>query len=464
MNKLFLVVALAIVAVSLAAKDADEVKSLPGWDGPLPSKHYSGLVPVDGGMLHYYLVLSENDPTTDPLVLWLNGGPGSSSLIGMLTENGQLRLNDNSLINNTGAPTLFYNEYNWARKANVFWLEQPKGVGFSYCNEGVTCVNNDTSQAEDVYTFMKNFLVEFSEFADRDFYITGESYAGTYIPEIMNVIDTKGGINLKGAAIGDGCVGNYGTCGGGNDGLRISVEFYHGMAMFSQVLYQSIVEECGNFTHMSVKCDSLIGQMETEIGNFDIYNVFDTCGNDQVTLTQVRKQLAARSVSVSGFKDSAKPHPQLGGALNDYVCGAQRAMEQWLDRSDVQEAIHVSKQGHMQYRETAPDLRPLYKELANKYRILIYSGSVDGCVPFVGSEEWTRSLGFKISKDWHPWHTESTGTVKSTIRGGYAINYVTDSGLPFSFITVAGAGHLVPQHKPHAAYDMVTKFLQNEPF
>ena len=78
-----------------APASADEVKSLPGWDGPLPSKHYSGY--LDVGLktgakkdihIHYWLSESERSPATDPVVFWMNGGPGGSSLIGGLTENG----------------------------------------------------------------------------------------------------------------------------------------------------------------------------------------------------------------------------------------------------------------------------------------------------------------------------------------------------------------------------------------
>ena len=97
-------------------------------------------------------------------------------------------------------------------------------VGFSYCTID-PCINTDESQAEDVHTFLVNFFQAYSEFAALDFYITGESClcsvplssfllltmfntdAGIYIPLIMQQIDLKGGVNLKGAAIGNGCIG-----------------------------------------------------------------------------------------------------------------------------------------------------------------------------------------------------------------------------------------------------------------
>ena len=116
------------VASSYAAVEADRVTTLPGFVGTLPSTHYSGYLPVGEisgvpGQLHYWLIESENDPVNDPLVLWLNGGPGSSSLIGLLTENGQISTNDESLLNPIDGVPMFVcgsaysNEQGWVEGA-----------------------------------------------------------------------------------------------------------------------------------------------------------------------------------------------------------------------------------------------------------------------------------------------------------------------------------------------------------
>lgn len=136
------------------AAEADEVKSLPGWDKPLPSKQYSGYLSARDATrhLHYYYVESENDPSSDPLTLWLNGGPGASSIAyGMMTEIGQLVFNRDSLAENTTVvPALQYNRYGWSRFSNMLYLESPAGVGFSFCDD-LPCTSNDTSTAEDAY-------------------------------------------------------------------------------------------------------------------------------------------------------------------------------------------------------------------------------------------------------------------------------------------------------------------------
>lgn len=78
--------------------------------------------------LHYWFVESEGTPADDPVVLWLNGGPGASSLFGLFTELGQLVTNDDSLRNLIdGVPALQYNPYGWSQVANVLYIESPAG-------------------------------------------------------------------------------------------------------------------------------------------------------------------------------------------------------------------------------------------------------------------------------------------------------------------------------------------------
>ena len=128
--------------------------------------------------------------------------------------------NDDSLTDKVdGVPQVFLNPYSWSNVANVVYLETPKGVGFSYC-EGVTksadCVNTDESTALDAYEFLVNFFAAFPEYKSNKFYITGESYAGIYIPMMIEQIDLDvlgAKLNFVGAAIGNGCWGNtVGTC------------------------------------------------------------------------------------------------------------------------------------------------------------------------------------------------------------------------------------------------------------
>lgn len=240
----------------------------------LPTGSLSGVA----GQLHYWLIESTNNPSEDPIVLWLNGGPGSSSLIGLLTENGQIQTNDASLENEIdGVPQVFLNPYAWTNSATMLYLESPKGVGFSYC-EGATrnseCVNTDESTAQDAYEFLVNFFNAYPEYKKNKFYITGESYAGIYIPMLIDEIDRdslSASLNFKGAAIGNGCWGNtVGTCAFSSpEAQQISADFYYGHGMYSQALRAEIDAACKDFKRLTPSCISKLAEMEQQIGQFD---------------------------------------------------------------------------------------------------------------------------------------------------------------------------------------------------
>lgn len=149
----------------MRSKDAsglgiDDVKQQVGYLDVDSNKHF-----------FYWSFESRNDPKTDPIVLWLNGGPGCSSLTGLFFELGP------SSVKSDGKSTKF-NPYSWNSNATVVFLDQPLNVGYSY-GEGVS---DTVAAGKDVYAFLALFFKTFPEYADLDFHIAGESYAGHYIP------------------------------------------------------------------------------------------------------------------------------------------------------------------------------------------------------------------------------------------------------------------------------------------
>jgi hypothetical protein len=211
-----------------AAPLGDLIEELPLYGRP-PTPQFSGYLDASEGCdvdtngpickLHYWLALadsssssssssrssSSDDVANKPVVLWLNGGPGSSSILGYLQEVGPL------LMNATGG--LMDNPWAWTRLVNLLILEAPMGVGFSYCSkqlEGGVCHNTDRYTASASRAALVDFFTnKFPEFQQTDFYITGESYAGVYIPTLAKeILDNSPLQNLKGIAVGDPCTDN----------------------------------------------------------------------------------------------------------------------------------------------------------------------------------------------------------------------------------------------------------------
>ena len=152
--------------------------SLPEME-TFPFNVYSGYVSLPGTSKenHYLLVESQNDWSTDPLVIWFNGGPGCSSMLGWATENGPWSMP-------AGGTTFEKNPYSWNKMANVLYIEQPAGVGYSYCDPAhkTECVFDDDSSAVDNMAFLHAWYDKFPDYKNHSLYISGESYAGLYVP------------------------------------------------------------------------------------------------------------------------------------------------------------------------------------------------------------------------------------------------------------------------------------------
>ena len=116
-------------------------------------------------------------------MLWLNGGPGGSTIAsGLLFENGPCRF---SLDRNDTV----YNKHGWNEKTNIIYLEQPVGTGFSY--GALDSVGTLANLAEDVYTFLQLWMHRFPAHAQKPLHIAGESWGGHYVPNIGHHIDEQ---------------------------------------------------------------------------------------------------------------------------------------------------------------------------------------------------------------------------------------------------------------------------------
>ncbi|KAF8671642.1 Alpha beta-hydrolase [Rhizoctonia solani] len=154
---------------------------------------WSGLMPISGNAnetrkLFFWFWPTTNQEYTDDLVFWTNGGPGCSSLEGLLQENGPFTWP-------TGTAKPIRNQWAWTNLSHVLWVEQPVGTGFS---QGIPNITNEDQLAAQFAGFLAQFLEVFSELKGKNFYATGESYAGVYVPYIANYLyENPKAVDLK---------------------------------------------------------------------------------------------------------------------------------------------------------------------------------------------------------------------------------------------------------------------------
>jgi cathepsin A (carboxypeptidase C) len=135
------------------------------------SIQYTGWLDIGHKHLFFWYFDSQNDPVNDPLTLWMNGGPGASSMLGLFQEIGPC------LINEHGNGTV-RNPWAWNRNSSLLFVDQPAGVGFSYVDEGYDIPRDSKEAAVDMHHFLQIFISEiFPDKLSSDVHLSGESYA-----------------------------------------------------------------------------------------------------------------------------------------------------------------------------------------------------------------------------------------------------------------------------------------------
>ncbi|KAI3934375.1 hypothetical protein MKW92_032579 [Papaver armeniacum] len=463
--------------VNGAPKDA-LIAKLPGFNGSFPSKHYSGYVTLDetsGKNLFYYFVVSERKPSKDPVVLWLNGGPGCSSFDGFIYEHGPF--NFQAAKTHGGLPQLQLNPYSWSKVSNIIYLDAPSGVGMSYSNNKSDYITGDRKTAIDSHAFLLKWFELYPEFLLNPFYISGESYAGVYVPtlasEVVKGLDAgaKPVLNFKGYMVGNGVTDEV------FDGNAL-VPFAHGMALISGSLFEDVTAACnGNFWNSANSiCSELLGKVYQDVADLNIYDILEPCFHSKEAeetdpripssfknLGETERPLAVRKRMFGRAWPFRAPvreglvqtWPQI---LHDggVPCTDDEVATSWLNNKAVKKAIHAKENliwelctGNIEYYHDLGSMIPYHKNLtARGYRAIIFSGDHDMCVPYTGSEAWTRSLGYEIVDEWRPWFFNDQ-------VAGYTQGYAHN----LTFLTVKGSGHTVPEYKPKEALAFFTRWL-----
>ncbi|KAF8034218.1 hypothetical protein BT93_C0489 [Corymbia citriodora subsp. variegata] len=460
--KLWPLLSLALCLLFRSGLSQMAVESLPGLPGGLPfylETGYIGVGELDDIQLFYYFVESERSPKDDPLVLWLTGGPGCSALSGLLYEIGPFTFDyENST---RSKPTLKLNDYSWTKVANIIFLDQPVGTGFSYANWWEDYNINDSTSAAESYEFLRKWLKVHPQFQSNPLYIAGDSHSGIAVPMVILEVDkgNKAGVepraNLEGYILGNPLTNK-------TSDYNSRVPFAHLKGLISNGLYESAKTDCNgeyiNVNESNADCVDDINAVDLCVENIYTGNILEprcvdqtpksTVGNawDPTLINQDRPlllwpTLRARRVWCRAYN-----------YLYSYI---------WTSDKAVQDALHI-REGTIEkwvrcnktlsYTSTVTDVIDVHKELIKRgLRALIYSGDHDMVIPYVGTQAWIDTLNLTISEDWHAWFVD--GQV-----AGYATLYSSFPSL-LTFVTVKGAGHTAPEYKPEQCFALISRWF-----
>lgn len=424
--------ALLLMETVEGADPSQLVTNLPGAPSGLNFTQYAGHVTVDetnGRALFYWFFTADTpDASSKPLALWLNGGPGGSSIgYGLLKELGPFYPDGTP-----STPSLSLNENSWIKEANIIFLESPVPIGFSYSNTSSDYFEiTDQRTAEDSLQFLLNWYKKFPEYKTNELYLIGESYAGHYLPNLAKEIvryndaqECNGGgsqLNIKGWLVGNPWTDAY------YNNLA-AAEWWYTHDLISDEVHKALIQSCD----FAVDQPVLLGDPNT------------AC-----------QQAVRAAYGNLNFLDTSNIYAP---KFPDQVC-AEDLVCSYLNQPEVQEALHVQSKinwegisvvGLTNYSKTdkLQSMLPIYEELmARGLRMWIYHGDSDATVPTTATRYALASMGLDVLKPWYPW-------VHDTQVGGYATIY---KGLTFA--TVRDAGHNVPADQPGRALSIFKHYL-----
>ncbi|KAJ8768608.1 hypothetical protein K2173_023512 [Erythroxylum novogranatense] len=375
----------------------------------------------------FYFFFESRNKKDDPVVIWLSGGPGCSSELALFYENGPFQLTNNL--------SLVWNYHGWDKVSNVIYVDQPTGTGFSYTADASDVRHDETGVSNDLYDFLQAFFKRHPQFAKNDFYITGESYAGHYIPAFAARVhqgnkNKKGiHINLKGFAIGNGLTNP-----------SIQYQAYTDYALENKLIQQSDHDWING---MIPDCQQAIKDCGSD-GESACENAFYVCTrifNEVINYYDIRKKCEGN------------------------LCYDFSNMENFLNRKTVRDALGVGNRDFVSCSSEVYDamIRDWMKNLEvgipalleDGINVLIYAGDQDLICNWLGNSRWVHAM---------KWSGQKEFAIASTVpffSEGQEAGQLKSHG-PLSFLKVYKAGHMVPMDQPKAALQMLTSWTQGK--
>ncbi|KAK9075443.1 hypothetical protein SSX86_003766 [Deinandra increscens subsp. villosa] len=457
MNSSFIVITFILsfsFHASITISDSlGRVEYLPGFQGPLPFYLETGYVGVDEKedvQLFYYFIKSESDPEHDPLMLWITGGPGCSSISGLLYEIGPIQF---ELVEYNGSfPTLKLNPYSWTKMTSIIFLDVPVGTGFSHGRTTLASHSTSIQVCDQAYEFMQKWFRSHPQFISNPFYVGGDSYSGLHVPIITQLISdgndagNKPHINLKGYVLGNPKTfpeeDNY------------KIRFANGMGLISDELYMSLFHTCGGEYRSEYISPSNIECLQ----NLDLYQ---QC-IDGIETSQVLEPYCGALVWL--IKQPTHKMLQDHNPLSSLRCRVDgyKLVYYWINEASVREALHIQKgtigewircRFDLNFITTVDDVKQYHINLSNKgYRSLIYSGDHDMMVPHQSTQAWLKDLNYSVTDQWRSWKFNDQ-------VAGYTESYSNMT----TFATVKGGGHTAPEYKPEECFVMFKRWISYQP-
>ncbi|XP_055919853.1 venom serine carboxypeptidase-like [Eupeodes corollae] len=397
------------------------------------AKSYAGYLTVDkqfnSNMFFWYFPAEINEPYA-PVVLWLQGGPGATSLFGLFQENGPFHIKKKKVEKR---------QFAWSEKLNLIYIDNPVGTGFSFTEHEKGYARNEKQVARNLHEAVKQLFQLFEFKLTYGFWITGESYAGKYIPALayyihhaQNSIHNDVHIPLKGVAIGNGLSDPQHQLNYGDYLYQLGLIDLPGASQFKKSEQEAL--DCVHRHNMTCA--------------FDIFdNIMNIDGKVNGSLFSKLTGLSTyfNYVNVTDEKEEDN-------------------MGIFLQSSHIRKAIHVGNRTfHDMHDENIVEkylkedvmdsVAHWVAEILEYYSVCIYNGQLDIIVAYPMTVNYLQNLKFS-NADYYKvaerkiWRV---GTGKDSEIAGYK-----KSAGNLLEVLVRYAGHMVPKDQPKWMFELIT--------
>ncbi|XP_047321156.1 serine carboxypeptidase-like [Impatiens glandulifera] len=400
--------------------------------------HYSGYYrlphSIDARMFYLFFE-SRKNKHNDPVVIWLSGGPGASCLVSMFYENGPYRITTTNNNNNS----LIWNDFGWDQVSNLIYVDQPIGTGFSFSSHNSDIRNDQEDVSNDLYDFLQAFFAEHPQYLRNDFYLTGTSYAGHYIPVLASRIHNgnRNGdgapINLKGFAIGNAFTDSAIQ-------FKSMPEYAKGLNLITEHQAKRISRLIPACQRDSAKCNAGGGGDSCLDAYSSCHSIFSHIMeiNDDRNYFDIRKRSASNDYDFSYMEhliNERSVKEALGVGNISFVSMSQNVYNALLKDFSRNHAVRIP---------------PL---LEDGIKVLIYAGEYDLVCNWLGNLWWVMEMKWSGQRQF-----KGTSIALYNVDGylkGELIKYG-----PLSFLKVLDSGHMVGMDQPKVALEMLERWIK----
>ncbi|KAI8838025.1 Alpha/Beta hydrolase protein [Chytriomyces cf. hyalinus JEL632] len=409
---------------------------------PDTADRFTGYFETPNGFFFFYFFESRSEPEKDPLILWINGGPGCSSALGLFMELGPCRVDP-------GGNSSSFNPYSWNTKANLMFLDQPVDVGFSYAKPGGK-VSDSEQAAIEVDIFFQILFYNLPKYSKAPLHIFGESYAGHYIPAIGRKIYRE---NLAAPQKNPNRIHvNLESLGIGNGWVRPLIQFDYFAEFLVDKKYGPLISK-SRYDSLKEKyplCKALSTQCERRPSRYTCIPADSYCEVAFGLPSEVKRN--GFDVRQPCDPDSGKECYSIMEDIDSYLNLPWVQSALGVDReylgcsSGVGDWFYWTGDGGIRYDTAVAEV------LEGGVKVLIYAGDADFVCNWNGIEAWLHEMEWSGQQGYRD--APKTAFMVADVESGY---FKTHSNL--TWLVMFDSGHMVPYDKPIESLQMLMDWI-----